>query len=123
MPILHYKNLIVWQKSIDLVDEIYKVTRQLPKAELYGLASQMQRAAVSIPSNIAEGQSRNHLAEYIQFLGISYASTAELETQLIITKKQYADIDCMKAENLLVEVQKMLNVLIRNLKTKNKSSF
>ena len=62
-----HKELIVWQKSILLVHEVYIVTRQLPKQEMYGLASQMQRAAVAIPSNIAEGHSRNHLLEYIHF--------------------------------------------------------
>jgi four helix bundle protein len=61
MAITHYKDLIVWQKSIDLVDQIYIITKQFPKNEVYALASQMQRSAVSIPSNIAEGQSRNHL--------------------------------------------------------------
>ena len=116
MKVSHYKELIVWQKAIDLVDEIYKITRQFPKQEQYGLASQMQRSAVSIPSNIAEGQTRNHLAEYIHFLGIAYASAAELETQLIISKRQYDSFEYNLAEGLLLEVQKMLNVLIRNLK-------
>lgn len=119
MTITHYKELIVWQKSIDLVDEIYKITRQFPKTEQYALASQMQRSAVSIPSNIAEGQTRNHLPEYIQFLGIAYASAAELETQPIISKRQYKDLYYLTAENWLLEVQKMLNVLIRNLRNKN----
>jgi len=118
MAITHYKDLIVWQKSIDLVDEIYKITRQFPKVELYGLASQMQRSAVSIPSNIAEGQSRNHLLEYVHFLGIACGSSAELETELIIAKRQYNDLNYTKAESLLLETQKMLNVLIRNLKAK-----
>ena len=116
----HYKQLIVWQKSIELVNEIYVLTRQLPKSETYGLSSQMQRAAVSIPANIAEGQTRNHLGEYIQFLGIAYASSAELETELIIAKKQYPNINYAMSESLLLEVQKMLNVLIRNLKLTQK---
>ena len=60
-----YKDLIVWQKSLDLVHQIYKITKQFPKSEVYALASQMQRAAVSIPSNIAEGQSRNHRPEFV----------------------------------------------------------
>ena len=118
MSITHYKDLIVWQKAIDLVDEIYKITNQFPKHEVYSLASQMQRSAVSIPSNIAEGQSRNHLSEYIQFLGISYASSAELETEIIIAKRQYNNLDYQEAENLLLEIQKMLNTLIKNLKNK-----
>jgi len=114
---MHYKQLTVWQKSVDLVDHIYSITKQFPKTEMYGLASQMQRSAVAIPSNIAEGQSRNHLPEYIQFLGIAFASSAELETQMIIAKRQYADVNYEKAEQLLVEVQKMLNVLITKLKS------
>lgn len=121
MTISSYKNLIVWQKAIDLVDEIYKLTHSFPKEELYGLISQMQRAAVSIPSNIAEGQSRNHLGEYIQFLGISFGSCAELETQVIIAKKQYPQLDYKKSETLLIEVQKMLNTLISKLKANPRS--
>jgi four helix bundle protein len=122
MKISHYKELIVWQKAIDLVDEVYKITKQFPKSELYGLSSQMQRAAVSIPSNIAEGQTRNNLPEYIQFLGIAYASSAELETQIIISKRQYNEVNSIKAEGLLVEVQKMLNALIISLKAKRRTS-
>lgn len=72
---------------MDLVDEIYIITRQFPKSETYALASQMQRAAVAIPSNMAEGSKRNHTLEFIQFLGISNASAAELETQLLISKR------------------------------------
>ncbi|MCX6765830.1 MAG: four helix bundle protein [Candidatus Moranbacteria bacterium] len=75
-----YKNLIVWQKAIDLVGDIYKLTEKFPKSEMYGLSSQMQRAAVAIPSNIAEGQKRTHKKEFIQFLYVSYSSGAELET-------------------------------------------
>jgi four helix bundle protein len=113
MQIKNYKDLIVWQKSIDLVDEIYKITRLFPKSETYSLASQMQRAAISIPSNIAEGHGRNHTKEYVQFLGISYGSSTELETQLIISKRQYKELDYEKAETYLIEVQKMLAGLIR----------
>lgn len=78
----------------------------------------MQRSAVSIPSNIAEGQSRNHLGEYIQFLGMAYASSAELETQTIIAKRQYGNLDYIKAEGLLSEIQKMLSALIKKLRSK-----
>ena len=115
MKLQSHKDLQVWKKAIDLVDEIYKITGQLPKTETYGLASQMQRAAVAIPSNIAEGYKRNHRPEFVQFLGISNASAAELETQLIITKRLYADINCSKAESLLEEIQKMLYALIKSL--------
>jgi four helix bundle protein len=123
MAIGNYKNLIVWQKSIDLVDEIYKITSLFPKSEVYGLSSQMQRAAVAIPSNIAEGQARNHLPEYIQFLSFAFASSAELETQLIIAKRQYSEIAYERSEILLTEIQKMLNVLTYKLKSKVKSNI
>jgi four helix bundle protein len=75
-----YKELIVWQKSIALVKEIYLLTEKLPQSELYGLISQMRRAAISIASNIAEGYGRNSTKEYTQFYSISYGSLLELET-------------------------------------------
>ena len=90
----------------------------LPRDEVYGLTSQMRRAAVSIPSNIAEGHQRKNLREYLQFLRISYGSAAELETQLLISKEIYTKIDFSESESLLKEVQKMLNVLIQKLELK-----
>jgi len=110
-----YKQLIVWQKSVKLVELIYKLTERLPKNEEYCLSSQMRRAAVSIPSNIAEGYKRKGLGEYLNFLSIADASTAELETQIIITKKLYPGLDFKDAELLLEEVQKMLITLIKKL--------
>jgi len=103
-----FKDLIVWQKSYKLVLEIYKITRDFPKSETYGLSQQMRKAAVSIPSNIAEGYGRAHKAEYRQFLSISYGSLLELETQYLLSKdleytKKYEIID-----NLLKEVGSML---------------
>lgn len=82
-----FKELIVWQKSILLVKEIYKVTYKFPKSELYGLVSQMQRAAISIPSNIAEGFGRRSTKENQQFISIALGSLDELETQLILAKE------------------------------------
>lgn len=111
-----FKDLIVWQKSINLVDEIYKISDQLPKHELYILVSQMLRAAISIPSNIAEGSRRGHKPEYIQFLSIAIASAAELETQIIISKNRYTNIDCTNAEKTLDEIQRMLYAIINKLK-------
>lgn len=116
MKVQNYKELIVWQKSIELVLEIYKITKQFPPEEKYGLSSQMQRASVGIPSSIAEGACRNHTAEFKQFCGISFASCAELETQVVIAKRLYGKIDYVKAEGLILEVQKMLNSLIAKLK-------
>lgn len=105
----------VWQRSIELVKEIYKITSQFPKTEIYGLTTQMRRASVSIPSNIAEGYLRKNLKEYLQFLRIAYSSSAEIETQLVIVKDLYQNINYSKANLLLEEVQKMLNALIKKL--------
>ncbi len=118
MYLRSYKELEVWKKSIMLVKKIYKLTENFPGNEIYGLSSQMRRAAISIPSNIAEGYKRQGLGEYIQFLSIADASAAELETQIIITKEIYNKIDCKETEGLLLEVQKMLFVMIKNLKGK-----
>jgi len=89
MKVKDYKDLKVWQKGIDIVDKIYSVTDGFPKDELYGLVGQMRRAAVSIPSNIAEGFVRHHTKEYKQLLYVSLGSCAELDTQLIIEKELY----------------------------------
>lgn len=113
-----YKELTVWQKSISLVQAVYSLTSKFPKEEVYGLSSQMRRAAISIPSNIAEGQRRKDIPEFLQFLRIADASSAELETQLIISKKLYPKLDYSLSEGLLEEVQKMLNVLISKLELK-----
>jgi len=115
-----YRELTVWQKSIDLVAEIYKLTESFPKPELYGLSSQMRRASVSIPSNIAEGYSRNHRQEYIQFLKIAFGSGAELETQIVIAKRLRfaAAKDYSTLERVLEETMKMLNALIATLSSK-----
>ncbi len=113
-----YKELIVWKKSIDLVEEIYKLTNQFPKEDMYGLSIQMRRAAVSVPSNIAEGSRRKDLPEYLQFLRFSDASSAELETQLIIAKRIYPLLNYKRTEALLEEIQKMLNVLLQKLREK-----
>lgn len=116
MTIKSFKELKVWKKAMELVDVIYEIKNQLPTKEQYALASQMTRAGISIPSNIAEGWARNHKAEFIRYLSISYASSCELETQIIVCKKQYSKIDYNKAENLLNEIQKMLTVLMKKLK-------
>ncbi len=87
MQIKSFRDLRVWQGGIEIVEAIYDITRRFPKHELYGLASQMQRAAVSIPSNIAEGHARESTKEYLQHVSIAQASVAELETQLEIAKR------------------------------------
>lgn len=88
----------MWQKGIVLVKEIYAQTKKLPRTEIYWLTSQMQRPAVSIPANIAEGYSRNHRAEFVQFLSIANGSAGELETHLIIAKDIYPHIEWTQAE-------------------------
>lgn len=118
-----FKDLIVWQKGVDLSAKVYKVTEKFPKSELFGLTNQIRRCAVSIPSNIAEGQKRESKKDYIKFLRISYGSGAELETQLIIANKinflQKNDFE--QLASLLEEVMKMLNRLIYSLKNGSKT--
>lgn len=113
-----YRDLIVWQKAFELSLGIYKITRMLPSSERYGLVNQMRRASLSIPSNIAEGYCRRYLGEYIQFLGIAFASGAELETQLLLCKELYLlkGNQLQSTFDLLTEIMKMLNVLIKKLK-------
>ncbi len=113
-----YRDLIVWQKSIDLVTEIYELVKIFPREELYALSSQIRRAAVSIPSNIAEGHNRNSDKEFVQFLCIARGSLGELETQLIIAEK----LNCANKEHIekllndCYEIGKMLNSLIKKIK-------
>lgn len=117
MEIKSYKDLIVWQRAIEMVVEIYEVTDLFPKEEQYGLTSQMRRSAVSVPSNIAEGRFRGTRKDFAQFMRIAYGSGAELETQIEIAKKikKTKDFDYQKAESLLKEVMKMLNTILFKL--------
>ena len=118
MEINSYKDLTVWQKAFNLVIEIYKLTDEFPKSELYGLTSQMRRAAISIPSNIAEGFTRKHRKEYTQFISIAFGSGAELETQLLLAKtlKLAPEKEFKVSEGLLEEVMKMSNSLLKKLR-------
>ena len=104
-----FKNLIVWQKSRDLAVKMYKITDEFPKSELYGLTSQMRRAAISIPSNIAEGYNRLHPKEKQQFTAIAYGSGSELESQIEISKILYPNLNFSEIEKDLLEVMKILN--------------
>ena len=112
-----YKELQVWQKAMDLVVEIYKISKLLPKEEVYGISDQLRRAAVSSPSNIAEGQSRNSAKEFIQFLSIARGSLAELETQLLICTKvnMLSEDNIAEAQNITTEVGKMIKGLMNKL--------
>ncbi|MFH1781169.1 MAG: four helix bundle protein [Patescibacteria group bacterium] len=113
-----YKDLTVYTKSIKLVTKIYKITNKFPDNEKFGLVSQMRRCAVSIPSNIAEGQQRNTSKEFANFLYISRGSIAELETQINIVKELDKNqlINFSEIDTLLIEIQKMTNVLIKKIK-------
>ena len=120
----NYKELNVWQKAYNLCIEIYKITRTFPKEELYGLTSQIRRAAVSVPSNIAEGYGRKTTPEYLRSLYIAYGSSCELETQILLS----GDLGLMKAEALnkiqedLGEVERMLKALIEAVENKHLNS-
>lgn len=120
MSLRSYKELIVWQKSVELAVEIYRLTDLYPKSELFGIISQSRRAVVSIASNIAEGYSRKNRREYSHFINIAYASAAELETHLIIARRlKFApEKDFEKSESLLQETLRMLNVLEDKIRSK-----
>ena len=116
----NYRDLKVWQKSYQLCLDIYKMTKRFPKEEKYGLTSQIRRAAISVPSNIAEGYGRKTTPDYIRSLYISYGSNCELETQVLLS----GDLGYMKAEEFnklqagIGEVERMLKALIESLKEK-----
>ena len=114
-----YKDLIVWQKSMQLVKLVYNICDQLPKTEQHILISQMLRAGISIPSNIAEGWSRNRKLEFIRFLEISFASCCELETQILISKDRYSKLDYSNILSLITEKKKMTTKLIQNQTSKS----
>lgn len=110
-----YKELIVWQKAIVLVKEIYGYTNSFPETEKFGLVSQMRRSSISIPSNIAEGWGRMSKKNYIQFLRTARGSLFELETQIIISAELNFNKNTENIESLIVEISKMLNALIKSL--------
>ena len=116
-----YKDLLVWQKSLAMVKLIYELTRSFPQDERFGLVAQMRRAAVSVPSNIAEGQSRHTRGEFIQFISHAEGSLAELDTQLLIAI-ELGFCSPSQAEGLLSlvdELQRMLNGLRQKLATRH----
>ena len=111
-----HKELIVWQKSMDLVVVVYKLTATFPKEEIYGLIAQMRRCAVSIPSNIAEGRKRGSIKNYRKFLFYSFGSAGELETQLEIAMRLHYG-----RQSLYEDVDKLLNEVLKMLATMTKS--
>ncbi|MEW5787466.1 MAG: four helix bundle protein [Pseudomonadota bacterium] len=112
-----YRRLLVWQKAMDLAEGIYRLAGSFPQHELYGLTSQIRRAAVSIPSNIAEGRERGSDKDFMRFLGIALGSLAELETQLLLSQRlgYVAEADLQSLVPLADEVGKMLRGLKRSL--------
>ena len=117
MQINSHKDLIVWQKGIELSRQIYLLTERFPKEEIYGITSQMRRAAVSIPSNIAEGRSRGTRKDFIQFLRIALGSISELETQIEIVKQlpQTKTLSYQEIDILLNELSRMVMSMIKKL--------
>lgn len=116
-PVQSYRDLIAWQTSMDLVVEIYSSTQSFPRAETYGLISQLRRAAVSIPSNIAEGHDRLSTGEFKQFLGHARGSLVEVETQILISQR-LGSLEPGQSSNLLkrtTEIAKILNGLLGSL--------
>jgi four helix bundle protein len=117
MAVQSYRELIAWQKAMDFTAEVYRITQTFPKQELYGVTSQLRRAAVSIPSNIAEGQGRQTTGEFRQFMGHARGSLLETETQILLSERlEY--LDHKTTENLLkqsAEVGRILNGLLGSL--------
>jgi len=121
MEVKSYKDLEVWQKAMDLVVKCYQITKNFPKSEVYSLASQLQRAAVSIPANIAEGRERKYSKEFVQHLSIAYSSLAELETHIQIAQRlDY--ISSVNTKQLLEqtgEIGRMINGLRKSIEKRN----
>lgn len=112
-----YKNLIVWQRAMELAQELYNLSRLLPHTEMFGLAAQLRRGAVSIPSNIAEGNGRRRVGDYIRFLLLARGASQEIETQLLIAKNlNYLSESAMApAARLNDEIGRMLSTMARGL--------
>jgi four helix bundle protein len=120
MALKFFKDLIAWQKAMDLVTETYRVTQRFPKYELFGLTGQLRRAAISIPSNIAEGQGQLSKGDFRRFLGHARGSLSELETQILISKnlKYLSEEEATNLIDLITEVGRILNGLIKFAKDK-----
>jgi four helix bundle protein len=118
MKVESFKDLIVWQKGMTLVKNVYEITAGLPKDEIYALSSQLRRSSVSIPSNIAEGFRRGSTKDYAHFLKIALGSSAEVETQLLLVKELHQATSLQKIQealSLCEEIQKILSTIIKKL--------
>ena len=120
MPVKDYRELIVWQKAMDLVETIYRITGTFPREEIYGLTTQIRRAAISIPSNIAEGNGRNTTRDYVHFLGMAYGSVKEVETQAFIAERlRYIDSSLSgELVSRTGEIARLISGLINSLNRK-----
>ncbi len=116
MIIKSYKDLIVWQKAMDLAVEIYRLSKSFPKDELYCLTNQIRRAAVSIPSNIAEGKGRNSKAEYLHFISIAQGSLAETETQVLLAVRLNYITETQA--NMTIQLQNEISKMLATLRIK-----
>ena len=119
MTVRNYKELIVWQKAMEVAEQAYRLVKLLPKEETYALSDQIRRSAISISSNIAEGQARNSSKEFMKFLSIAKGSAAELETQLLLAVRigYLTESDITPTIYLIVEVTKIINTLHSKLTT------
>lgn len=117
IPARNYRDLIVWQEGIALAKGIYELTHKFPRAETHALSDQIRRAAVSVPSNIAEGQARKTLADFSRFLHIALGSIAEVDTQLVLAQElQYlSDRDTTSIDQQIIELRKKIYALINSL--------
>ncbi|MGA7343635.1 MAG: four helix bundle protein [Terracidiphilus sp.] len=115
-----FKDLVVWQRSIELTTDVYKLTSKFPESERFGLTNQMRRASVSVASNVAEGYGRTTKGEYVQFLGHARGSCSELETQIVIAKNLGfgSTQNLQSAETLCNDVGRFLGALIRSIRAK-----
>ncbi len=118
-----YRDLLVWQRGITLAKKIYDTTKMFPKKEMFGLSSQLQRAAVSIPSNIAEGQQRRSINDFKRFLTIALGSLGEVDTQLFVARElnYLSSDDLSEARKEIGEIRKMIYGLIRSLEFQQKT--
>ena len=119
-----YKELIVWQKSMDMTEMLYSLLKKLPKVETYVLSDQMRRAAISIPSNIAEGYGRNTKKEYLQFLYIANGSVCELETQLTLCVRvnYFSETEIQPIMSLLSEIGKIIMTITKKINSNTKNT-
>jgi len=123
VTIRSYQDLEVWQKSMELVEDCYRLTRQFPDSEVYGLSSQLQRSAVSVAANIAEGRERGRTQEFLHRLSIAYGSLAELETHILIARRlNYVNEEPLRQlMDKTAEIGRMLNGLRGSLERKTRS--